>query len=140
MLSQMLASLAFGFLHYTEMEREQHLYIHFTHRNAVARFLLLHKLGGDLIHILLVERRATEVGFDVGHGQDTPIAVVRLVGDIVFRYGGQHVQRNTERLDALDIRYFENQVILQKLPTDAVYRRNPSGGKEAPRGNASIDS
>ena len=140
MLSQMLASFAFGFLHYTEMERGQHLYMHFTHCNAVARFLLLHKLGGNLAHILLIQRGAAEESLNIGHGQDTPIAVVGFVGDIVFRYGGQHIQRNAERLDALDIRYFENQVILQKLPTNAVYRRNPSGGKEAPRGNASIDS
>ena len=140
MLSQMLASLAFGFLHYTEMERGQHLYIHFANRNTVARFLLLHKLGGNLAHILLVQRRAAEESLNIGHGQDTPIAVVWLICDIVFRDSGQYVQRYAEWLDALDIRYFENQVILQKLPTDAVHRRNPSGGKEAPRGNASIDS
>jgi len=55
------------------------------------------------MHILLVKSRATKIGFDVGHGQDTPIAVIRLVGDVVFRNGGQHVQRNAEGLDAFDI-------------------------------------
>ena len=35
MLSQMLASLAFGFLHYTEMERGQHLYIHFKGKASI---------------------------------------------------------------------------------------------------------
>ena len=79
------------------------LYIHFTHRNTVARFLLLHKLGGDFAHILLIQRGATEICFDVGHRQDTPIAVVGLVCDIVFRNGGQYVQRNAEGLDAFDI-------------------------------------
>ena len=112
MPSQMLASLAFGFLHYTEMERGQHLYMHFTHCNAVARFLFLHKLCREFAHILLIERRTAEIGFDIGHGQDTPIAVVWLICDIVFRDSGQYVQRYAEWLDALDIRYFENQVIL----------------------------
>ena len=85
------------------MERGLFLYIHFTHRNTVARFLLLHKLDGDFAHILLIESRATKIGFDIGHGQDTPIAVIRLVGDVAFRYGGQYVQRNAEGLDAFDI-------------------------------------
>ena len=85
------------------MERGQHLYIHFTHRNAVARFLLLHKFGGYLAHILLIQRGAAEESLNIGHGQDTPIAVVRLICDIVFRNGGQHVQRNAERLNAFDI-------------------------------------
>jgi len=122
MLSQMLVSLAFGFLHYTEMERGQHLYIHFTHRNTVARFLLLHKFGGYLAHILLIERRAAKVGFDIADGQDTQIAVVRLVGDIVFRYGGQRVQRNAEGLDAFDISHLLACMIFRsiKLKSDEV--------------------
>ena len=61
------------------MKRGQRLYIHFTHSNAVARFLLLHEIRRNLAHILLIERRATKVGFDIGYGQDTPIAIVGLV-------------------------------------------------------------
>jgi len=81
----------------------QKLNIHFTYRNTVARFFSLHKFGRYLIHILLIERRATEVGFYIADGQDTPIAVVRLVCDVVFRNGGQHVQRYAEWLNAFDI-------------------------------------
>ena len=78
-------------------------FYYFTNRNTIACFLLLHKLRRNLAHILLIQRRAAEVGFDIGHGQDTPIAVVRLVCDIVFRDSGQYVQRNAEGLDAFDI-------------------------------------
>ena len=85
------------------MQQPLFLYSHFTHRNAVARFLLLHKFGGYLAHILLIQRGATEVGFYVSHGQNTPIVVVRLGGDIVFRYGGQHVQRNVGRMNTFGI-------------------------------------
>ena len=84
-------------------EGYKYLYIHFTHRNPIARFLLLHKFGGYLAHILLIQRGATEVGFYVSHGQNTPIVVVRLGGDIVFRYGGQHVQRNVGRMNTFGI-------------------------------------
>ena len=43
------------------MQQPLFLYIHFTHRNAVARFFPLHKLGRYLIHILLIQRRAAEI-------------------------------------------------------------------------------
>lgn len=59
--------------------------------------------SGDFGYVLFAERETTEIGFDIGHGQDTPIAIVWLVGDIVFRNGGQHVQRNAERLNAFDV-------------------------------------
>ena len=97
--------LCFGRSTYSPRSKERglYLYIHFTHRNPIARFLLLHKFGGYLAHILLIQRGATEVGFDVSHGQNTPIVVVRLGGDIVFRYGGQHVQRNVGRMNTFGI-------------------------------------
>ena len=77
--------------------------IQFTHTYPIARFLFFYKLGWDFGHILFVERRATEVGFDVCYLQDTSIAVIGVAGDIVFRNGGQRVQWNAEGLDAFDI-------------------------------------
>ena len=97
--------LCFGRSTYSPRSKERglYLYIHFTHRNPIARFLLLHKLCGNFAHILLIQRGATEVGFDVSHRQNTPIVVVRLGGDIVFRYGGQHIQRNVGRMNTFGI-------------------------------------
>ena len=96
----------------------------FAHRNAVARFFSLHKLSRYLIHILLIQRGAAEVGFDVTYGQDTPIAVVGLVCDIVFRNGGQHVQRNADGLDALNKELEEKGGALKEFRKDRIRLQN----------------
>ena len=83
---------------------------------------------------MLVECRTTEVGFDVGHGQDTPIAVVGLVGNIVCIYESEYMQLGLKIAYYRKLRGLTQEQLAEKID------RTPAfiGHVEAPNINKAV--